>query len=331
MRRGERIREFFLTALLENVPLKLLSLSFALSIWAWVQSEQVVTRRVRARIKYAWPSIEELVRVGEYPTRLVVTLEGPQGGVRSIDPDQLWVEIDLTAGIEGDNLVDFTTARLNGLSESSPLNISQISPPEADILLEKPSDRLVRIEPITVGELADGFELVSVTVEPEMVRIIGPQSQVLETSRIPTDIIDVAELSADRVVEVPLQPGGNMRVDLSPPRVTVTIDTEAILISRTFTDIPVMVRGEGWESDITSVRVVLQGPVADIRTLDSTRVSVVAHLPEPQPGVTPFPIHHMPDNPQTGLEVLHGGSSEITVVEISPGIINLSAESPPEQ
>ncbi|MFT5679563.1 MAG: YbbR domain-containing protein [Myxococcota bacterium] len=330
MRIGERIREFFIGALLENVPLKLLSLSFALSLWAWVQSEQVVTRRVRARIKYAWPSIEELVRVGEYPTRLVVTLEGPQGMVRSIDPDQLWVEIDLTAGLEGDNLVDFTTAQLNGLSDSSPLTISQISPPEADIMLENPSDRLVRVDPITVGELADGFQLVSVTVEPEMVRIIGPQSQVLETSLIPTDIIDIAELSEDRVVEVPLQPGGNMRVDLTPPRVKVTIDTEAILITRTFTEVPVMIRGEGWESDISAVRVVLQGPVADVRAIDSTRVSIVAHLPDPPPGVTPFPIHHMPDNPGAGIEVLHGGSEEIVVIELAPGIINLSAETPPE-
>jgi hypothetical protein len=330
MRNAERVRAFLLGALLENVPLKLLSLGFALSIWAWVQSEQVVTRRVRARIKYAWPSIEELVRVGEYPTRLVVTLEGPQGMVRSIDPDQLWVEIDLTAGVEGDNLIDFTTARLNGLSDSTTLSISQISPPEADIILEHPSDRLVRVEPITVGALADGFELISVTVEPEMVRIIGPQSQVLETSRIPTDIIDIAELREDRTVEVPLQPGGNMRVDLSPPRVTVTIDTEAILSTRTFESVPVMVRGEGWKSDTSSVRVVLRGPVADVRSIDSTRVSVVAHLPEPQPGISPFPVRYTAGRPGAGLEVIHGGSEEVVVVEIAPEIINLSAEAEPE-
>lgn len=326
MTRADRIRGFFIHAFLENVPLKLLSLGFAVSIWAWVQSEQVVSRRVRARIKYAWPSIETLVRVGEFPTRLVVTMQGPQGVVRSIDPDQLWVEIDLTEGVEGVNLVDFTTARLNGLSDSTPLSISQISPPEADISLEKPIDRLVRVEPIPVGSLADGFQLISITVEPETVRIIGPQSQVLETSRIPTDIIDIAELATDQVLEVPLQPGGNMRVDLSPPRVTVTIDTEPILSQRTFEDVPVMVRGEGWRSDTTAVRVVLLGPIADVRAIDSTRVSVVAHVPEPPPGVTPFALQHTSGQSGLGLEVLHGGSEDIEIIEMAPMIINLLKE-----
>ena len=330
MKGSERVREFLIGAFLENVPLKILSLGFAISIWAWVQSEQVVSRRVRAHIKYAWPSIEDLVRVGEFPTRLVVTLEGPQGVVRSIDPDQLWVEVDLTEGEAGDNVVDFTTVRLNGISNNTSLNISQISPPEADITLEPPIDRLVRVDPIPVGTIAEGFELVSITVEPEAVRIIGPRSQVLETLRIPTDIIDIAEMTEDQVIEVPLQPGGNMRVDLSPPRVKVTIDLEPILSERTFEGVPVMVRGEGWESDTPAIRLVLLGPIADVRAIDSTRVSIVAHLPDPPPGVTPYPIHYTPDNSSVGLEVLHGGSSEITVIEINPRVINLSAKPSPE-
>ena len=43
------LHERLFSAFLENIPLKLLSLGFAVALWGWVQGEQVIERRVRAR------------------------------------------------------------------------------------------------------------------------------------------------------------------------------------------------------------------------------------------------------------------------------------------
>ena len=85
----KRIRDGFT----RDVGTKLLALVFALAIWAWVQTERVVDRRVRVRVDYNWD--EELVAVDEVRGSLVVTVSGPQGLVRTLDRKSLRVPIDM--------------------------------------------------------------------------------------------------------------------------------------------------------------------------------------------------------------------------------------------
>jgi len=47
--------------------------------------------------------------------------------------------------------------------------------------------------------------------------------------------------------------------------------------------------------------------------------------------VTPFALQYTPDQSGLGLEVLHGGSENIAVIEIAPRVINLMKELSPEQ
>jgi hypothetical protein len=314
-----RLRETAVAFFLENIPLKLLALGCAVAIWAWVQSEQVVSRRVRVRVTYVWPT--ELVQVDEVPTRLVVTLEGPQSVVLPLEARLLGMEVDLTEGVEGNNEIDFSIQPLRGLPQS--LRIKQISPPGADIALEQPMEKEVPVTLSTIGQPPRGYEIRELTVDPPTVMISGPKSQIQNISQAPTDVIDLNSLREDTSLEVPLTQGGTVSSLWEGP-VRVSIDIEEIVGTRTFPEVPVAVRGAGWSGVTETVRMTLKGPVAELEALDGAQLSVIARIPDEVPiEQIELQMRYNSSNPTDRLEFVGIGPDSIIVTELSPPTVVL--------
>ena len=306
------LRRFFL----ENVLLKLLSLGCAVGAWAWVQSAQVVQQRVRVRVNYDWPA--DLVRVEEAPKQLVVTVEGPQGLVRTLNPRRLLMRVDLSDGTEGVNAIDFTSRPILNLPQD--LLVVQISPPEADVVLEPPMEKVVAIKPTVIGEPARGWTRKSVSFEPETVTITGPKSLVQRLSQVPTDVVDTSGIQADTTVAVPLMLGDVIRSAWQLP-VSVTIDVEPLLAQRTFTAVALS-PPPGWRAEPETVQVVLEGPVVELQELSSAQLALQATLPADAP---PDQVRTLRYDARSGagLTLLNKGSDAISVKEIVPTAIKL--------
>ncbi|MGB0638632.1 MAG: hypothetical protein ACPGTU_04835, partial [Myxococcota bacterium] len=80
--RSEQFKTWLKGIFTRELPFKILSLVFALMIWAWVQTEQIVSQRTRALVNWTWP--EDTTSVDSLPKTLVVTVKGPQGLVRTV-------------------------------------------------------------------------------------------------------------------------------------------------------------------------------------------------------------------------------------------------------
>lgn len=317
--RTQQIRDAVVSFFVDNIPLKLLALGCAVAVWAWVQSEQVVTRRLRVRVDYIWPA--DLVRVEEVPLRLVVTLEGPQSVLLPLDQRRLSMEVDLAEGIEGNNEVDFTTQQLHGLPPS--LTMKQISPPGADITLEQPMEKEVPVTLSTIGQPPRGFEIKELVVEPPTVMISGPKSQIQNISQAPTDVIDLSGIRSDASFEVPLTQGNTVRSLWSGP-VQVSVDIEAVVGTRTLKEVPVVVRGAGWSAETETVRLTLQGPVAELEALDAAGLSVMARVPEALPEEQDtLEMRYDSATPTEGLVFVGTGSAAIAVAELIPSTVVL--------
>ena len=90
----ERIQAKVRDLLTREMPFKVLSLVFAIMIWAWVQTQQIVSQRTRAQVLWSFP--EEMTWIDPVPKTLVVTIRGPQGLVRNVKNRTLRYDFDLS-------------------------------------------------------------------------------------------------------------------------------------------------------------------------------------------------------------------------------------------
>jgi hypothetical protein len=292
---------------------------FAVIIWAWVQTQQVVSQRTRAVVKWTIP--EDFSLVDAVPKSLVVTIKGPQGLVRNVKRRTLRYDVDLADADQGPMAIDFENRALKGIPEG--VEVVQISPPGVDIELDHRMSRTVRVVPAIVGDVAGGYRLKDITVEPDTAKILGPRSLVRAIAKMGTDVVDVTGLTSTKTFELSLAPKSRMVRPEAEQTYTVTVVIEPIIAQRTFNAVPVMARAEGWRTIPSTAVVILSGHASDIRDLTADRISVQAHLPNPVQIGAPLVVSFDPSKESSGLEVVHQGPKNIQVVGIEPSSVQL--------
>lgn len=311
--------------LTENLPWRILSLSLAVGMWAWVQSGEVVDARTRARVRYVWP--EGLVRARQVPKTLVVTIRGPQGMVRQADREEIEVLVDLSEAEQGTVPVDFTALALRGLPAG--VEVVQVSPPAVDVELDRVFTREVEVRPTLIGDPAPGWVVASVKVEPTSVPLTGPQGTMKDVALVATDVIDLSGVRSDLVVDTALAINERV-VGLSPGapgRVKVTIDLDPVLVERTFEAAPVVVEGRGWLARPAQARVVLSGPQAEVAAIPTDKVRVVLRSPEVGEGARAPDLTWRRDDDEGAIQIeLDGPRPEVEVERIEPRRFSLERE-----
>jgi len=320
-RRGERLRGFLetnrvwvLRLVTENFGLKGMSLGLALAIWALLQSEQVVERRTRVKVQYDWP--EDLVRVDEVPRWISVTVSGAQGRVRAVERRSLRMKVDLSDAERGQVPIDFTDLRVQGLPDS--LKITQITPPMAEVELDRKMRQTVHVRPTVIGEPVEGWTRGTIKVEPESIEIEGPASLLRELTEVSTEIVNISGSKDNVEADVGLSlPARTLKPTVDAP-VHVRVAVEAMMDNRTFTDVPVFVPN-GWAVDPPRARyVTVFGPIRDVTAIRSEKVSVMVTIPDAN-ATEPQVLRWHRNDPDTPLAVVNlGPSDQIRVEEMGP-------------
>lgn len=302
-----------------NLMFKTLAFIFAVFIWAWVQTEQVIDKRSRARVVYVWP--EDLVRVQEVPKTLVVTLRGPQGLVRNLESSHLRYKVDLSEADLGQTNVDFSAKILDGLPDG--VSVVQISPPAVDIDLDRRLEREVRVKEMVIGAVAAGYTRGEIGVQPRTLQITGPQSLVRQISEVATDVVDVNGLTETTRFDVGLALKERTVTALEATPIAVTVTVSPIIVKKTFNNVPIMARGTGWQPQTGTAMVTLEGNQSDMVELSPEQVSVQVHLPDPVPNAKTLEVQFNKDAPRSGVEVVHQGPGSVRVVNVQPSTVTL--------
>ena len=309
----EALRVHVISFATENVGLKVMSLGLAISIWALLQSEQVVERRTRVRVRYDWPT--ELVQVDEVPRWISITISGPQGRVRAVERRNLTMKVDLTEAGKGVVPIDYTERRVQGLPDN--LKITQTTPPMAEVELDAKIRRTVRIRPAVIGEPAEGWERGTITVEPESVEVEGPESLLRDLSEVSTDIVNISGRTDPLEAEVSIKTPTRTTKPTTDTPITVRVAVDALVDNRTFTEVPVMV-DNGWTVEPPVAQyVTVQGPIREITSLRAERVRVMVTVPDPE-RAEPQTVRWLRRNPTDAVTIFHGGDEEIRVEELGP-------------
>ena len=113
----------------ENILLKIVSLSCALTLWTWVQNQTVEEISLKALITYNYPENLSIVNIPRQS--VTVLLEGPQALVRGLKETSLEVYVDSSDAAKGTTSYEFSTSSISNIPTG--FRVLRISPPSIDV------------------------------------------------------------------------------------------------------------------------------------------------------------------------------------------------------
>ena len=147
-----------------------------------------------------------------------------------------------------------------------------VTPPTARVTIPVFSDqqsRTLPVNPVITGNPAAGFEIESVTVDPQVALVAGDAEELAKLDEVDTEPIPMTGVSTDQIVKVALAlPTGVVAVDDDPVKVTITL--RPVTGTRTFTAGLRLVGASNtlsYKLSVDHVLVTIGGSVADLDRL----------------------------------------------------------------
>ena len=263
--------------LLENIPLKLVSLGLASLLWFVIAGEKTSEMGVPAHLELQnFP--KDLEVTGEPVDTVEVRLRASPGIIQRIGPGDVSAQVDLAGLQEGEHIVHLTD---KSIRMPFGVKVVKITPSILTLNLEKTLQKVVPVRPRLVGRPAPGFEVGEVTTDPRDVRIAGPRSRVQEVESAYTEPLSVegADNTVTDVVNMGLE-DPMLRI-LGSPRLRATVRIQEVEGERTLEDVPIEVRAGTGALRPTTVDVVLAGPASLLRSLTRDEVHPWVDLTAP--------------------------------------------------
>src|SRR4051812_24138248 len=176
--------------------LKLMSVGLAVLLWLTVSGEEVVERGLRVPLELQqFPSGLEIQ--GEAPSTVDVRVRGTSGALSRVAAGDVVAVLDLRAARTGNRLFPLTPELVH---VPFGVEVVQINPSTIALAFEPSVTREVPVVASTEGEPAPGYVLGKVSVMPDRVEIIGPESAVKRAREALTETISVADLRESQMV-----------------------------------------------------------------------------------------------------------------------------------
>jgi YbbR domain-containing protein len=180
--------------------LKLMSVGLAVLLWLIVSGEQTVERGLRVPLELQqFPAGLEIQ--GEPPSTVDVRVRGTSGVLSRVGAGDVVAVLDLRGARPGNRLFPMTPELVQ-----APMGIDVVQVVPSTILLsfESSVSREVPVAASTEGDPAPGYVVGRVSVMPEQVEIIGPESAVKRAHEALTETVPVADLqqSVTAVVKI---------------------------------------------------------------------------------------------------------------------------------
>jgi len=115
-------------------------------------------------------------------------LRGPRDVVRGLMPNQIAVVADITGKEPGDRIIQLRTS---DVSKPPSLEVLRVDPATIRLTIEPSVRRSVPVKPELTGRVAQGYEVYQIDIQPPLVEIEGPKSQVNAIDAVRTESIDL--------------------------------------------------------------------------------------------------------------------------------------------
>lgn len=178
----------------------------------------------------------------------------------------------------------------------NPLEV-RVEPEYISMKVEEKSMKFAEIQPLLVGQVAYGYKISNIQVEPPFVEVEGPSSMINEVDYIYTDNIDVSNLQSDIQAEVYYKPLNKIISvkNKGPYQVKLTVEEEGM--TREFTNLPIFPinLSDDFEldSELSNTSLILTGSVLNLENYQLSPRSVFVDFSFiTEPGTYEIPVNY---------------------------------------
>ncbi len=220
------MRNFLRRWVLHNFWLKVLSLVLATGLWLAISPDQEpaeVAVRVPIEFQHVPPHLEiSSVTIPDAQIRV----RGPEQMIRELRSTDVHAELELGDAKPGERTFDLTARQIRLQRQ---LHVVQVVPGQVHLSFDMRLTREVEIHPRVTGKFAAGEKIGKVLVDPEKIKITGPQHHVELVDAASTDPVDASGTTtmATFVTNVYVADALVQVVQPTPVRVTVIMEKSA--------------------------------------------------------------------------------------------------------
>lgn len=265
--------------MLDNAPLKLLSLGLSVVLWFAIAGEKTSEMGLRVPLELQnFPREMELT--GEPANSVEVRLRASPGVIERLGPGEVSARVNLTGFSEGEHIVHLAS---DAVRVPFGVKVVRINPSILTLNLERTLHKTVPIRPRLLGRPAPGFEVAEVRAMPPRVEMAGPRSRIQPVESAFTEPVSVEGARSTVVAEVTVGLEDPVLRIQGSPRVEVTAEIREAFEKRSFPNRAVAVRGRPARLVPAAVSIVLTGPPAILAAMDPEAVLPYVDLTETSP------------------------------------------------
>lgn len=266
--------------LFENLPLKIGALVAAFVLWYIVTGQSRMQRILDATLFFQ--GLPKNMALINPPKTVQVSVEGPTQIVRSLQPSDLALHIDLSDVEPGARIIplspEMVTSAVPGIS------VISVEPPQLNLIVDRIIRLQVPVQPQLVGQLAEGYQITQVRVMPPQVLVEGPSQYASQVQYAVTETINIhmQHVSFSRVVAVGV-PVEKWTV-VEPINVTVYVQIQEIP-REVKVSVPVDTESlpDRWTVRPETVQVTLVVPYTQVGKIEAQQIQVTPVLDDLRP------------------------------------------------
>jgi YbbR domain-containing protein len=181
--------EFLRRNVINNLGLKLVSLTLAVGLWLAVARDPIDEVPVEVPIEFHNVPGNLEISTENIP-RAQIRLRGPERLVHRLQSADVHVEIDLVhVRAPGERTFDLTAQQIQ---KPHDLAVVQIVPTQFRLTFDIRAVRTVDVHPRVIGTFMPGRQIAKIEVTPATIQISGPEKRVQAAEAAITDAIDAS-------------------------------------------------------------------------------------------------------------------------------------------
>jgi diadenylate cyclase len=191
---------------LRNLGTKILALAIGLLVWFSLSGQRRERTSERSyRIPLSVVNIPPRTLISSaLPAGVEIRVRGPFTAMRQLEPEKLEAVIDLREARTGEQVYRLSAEDINVPPE---IEVIALSPQQVPVALDRIAEKILPVVPDLTGEPASGQQVVDVTVDPRVARVIGPASALARMTAINTDPVSIGGRGATFSMPATLSPG----------------------------------------------------------------------------------------------------------------------------
>ena len=265
-------------ALFHNWRLKLSAVGLSVFLWALVQSPQRTEETLSSvPVHVELADTQWTVSGATNPSSVELRVRGPAREIIRVAREGTTLRVPVASVGSADSLITLRRDWVE-LDQRAGLVVESVSPSVIAVAFEPAVTRLVPIAMRVQGRVRDDLALATpIGVNPQLIRVRGPESRLLGLDSIPLQPFDLEQATTSGVYTVAVDTAGLSGASVVPPTATLGIRVED-LIERELDGLVVRVDVSPGEAPVVAdpdtIRLTLSGARTVVTSLDASLLRV---------------------------------------------------------